>query len=112
MLSKRTSLCSRAIKHFTLAVPHKKVLFINCGRQEEPAIVISRLLLRMRRMYVASSCLFGLPLRMNGMRRTQFDHARLHLQLTRNLITLVLTICHVKRLQSTALPHSVTFGYY
>ena len=26
----------------------------NCGRQEEPAILISRLLLRMRRMYVAS----------------------------------------------------------
>ena len=25
-----------------------------CGRQEEPAILISRLLLRMRRMYVAS----------------------------------------------------------
>ena len=27
---------------------------INCGRQEKPAILISRLLLRMRRMYVAS----------------------------------------------------------
>ena len=27
---------------------------IYCGRQEEPAILISRLLLRMRRMYVAS----------------------------------------------------------
>ena len=26
---------------------------INCGRQEEPAILISRLLLRMRRMYAA-----------------------------------------------------------
>ena len=26
----------------------------NCGRQEEPAILFSRLLLRMRRMYVAS----------------------------------------------------------
>ena len=26
----------------------------NCGRQEEPAILIFRLLLRMRRMYVAS----------------------------------------------------------
>ena len=26
----------------------------HCGRQEEPAILISRLLLRMRRMYVAS----------------------------------------------------------
>ena len=30
---------------------------INCGRQEKPAILISRLLLRMRRMYVASICL-------------------------------------------------------
>ena len=28
--------------------------FHYCGRQEEPAILISRLLLRMRRMYVAS----------------------------------------------------------
>ena len=28
--------------------------FSICGRQEEPAILISRLLLRMRRMYVAS----------------------------------------------------------
>ena len=28
--------------------------FSYCGRQEEPAILISRLLLRMRRMYVAS----------------------------------------------------------
>ena len=27
---------------------------INCGRQEEPAILISRLLLRMRRIYVPS----------------------------------------------------------
>ena len=26
----------------------------NCGRQEEPAILISRLLIRMRRMYLAS----------------------------------------------------------
>ena len=31
--------------------------FIHCGRQEEPAILISRLFLRMRRMYVASICL-------------------------------------------------------
>ena len=27
---------------------------VNCGRQEEPVILNSRLLLRMRRMYVAS----------------------------------------------------------
>ena len=38
------------------------------------AILISRLLLRMRRMYVSQHS-FGLPLRMNGMDRTLFDHA-------------------------------------
>ena len=32
-----------------------------------------QVLLRMRRKYVASIS-FGLPLRMNGMHRTQFDH--------------------------------------
>ena len=56
--------------------------------------------------------LFGLPQRMNGMHRTQFDHARLDLLAIRNLITLVLPICHVKVMQSPARPHSVTFGYY
>ena len=35
--------------------------------------------------------------------RTQFDHACLDLPLTRNLITRVLTICHAKLMQSTAL---------
>ena len=30
---------------------------VNCRQQEEPAILISRLLLRMRRMYEASICL-------------------------------------------------------
>ena len=39
----------------------KKLLMIidhvNCRQQEEPAILISRLLLRMRRMYEASICL-------------------------------------------------------
>ena len=49
-----------------------------CGRQEEPVILISRLLLCIRRMYVAS-IRFGLPLRMNGMHKTQFDHARFDL---------------------------------
>ena len=49
-----------------------------CGGQGEPAILISRLLLRTRRMYsVCSQHSFGLPLRMNGMHRTQFDYARL-----------------------------------
>ena len=32
-------------------------LVCSCGRQEEPAILMFRLLLRMRRLYVASICL-------------------------------------------------------
>ena len=43
----------------------------NCRQQEEPAILIFRLLLHMHRMYVASINLFGLQLKMNGMHRTQ-----------------------------------------
>ena len=74
-----------------------------CGREAEPANLISRFLLRMRRMYVANIILFGLPLRMNGMHVTQFDHMRLDLSTDRNLIMHVLTICHVKLTQSTAL---------
>ena len=35
--------------YVTFPVPH-----VNCGRQDEPAILISRLLLSMRRMSVAS----------------------------------------------------------
>ena len=49
--------------------------------------------------HVGSQHSFGLPLRMSGMYITQFDHARLDLL----LITRVLTICHVKLTQSTAL---------
>ena len=49
-----------------------------CGRQEEPAILISRLQVDITHAsHVCSQHLFGLPLRMNGMHRTQFDHARL-----------------------------------
>ena len=54
-------------------------VFCCCGRQEEPSILISRLLLRTHRMYVCSQLSFGLPLRMNGMHRTQFNHVRLDL---------------------------------
>ena len=47
------------------------------GRQEEPAILISRLFLPMRGdSHVRSQHLFGLPLRMNVMHGTQFHHAR------------------------------------
>ena len=52
----------------------------SCGQQEKAAILISRRLLRMRRMYVA--CMqpaFGLRSRMYGMRSKHFDHARLDL---------------------------------
>ena len=64
-------------------------------RQEEPAILISRLLLRMRRM-------FGQPLRKNGMHRRQFDHARLDF-LSLIIWSRVQTICHVKLAQSTTM---------
>ena len=48
--------------------------------------------------HVCNQHSFGLPLRMNGMHRTQFDHARQYgPSITRNLIARVLTICHMKR---------------
>ena len=50
---------------------------------------MSRLLLHMR-------------LRMNGMHKTQFNHARFDFS-PRNLVTSVLTICHVNLTQSIAL---------
>ena len=50
----------------------------NCGQKEEPTFLISRLLIRMRRMYVTSVHLDFL-LRMNGKHRMQFDHSHLHL---------------------------------
>ena len=53
--------------------------------------------------HVRSQHLFALPLSINGMHRTQFDHAYLDLLLTSNLNTRVLTICHVKLMQITAL---------
>ena len=55
----------------------------------ELAILISRLLLRMHSTYVAA--LFGLPLKLNGMQRTQFE-----LSIARNGINRVLTMYHVK----------------
>ena len=63
---------------------------------------------------------------MNGIHKTKFDHTRFDFY-PRNLITLVLTICHVNLTQSIALeqkpekrldfddrfrPHSLTFGRY
>ena len=89
---------------------------LNCRRQEEPAILILRLLLCM--LHVCSRQSFGLPLRMNRMHRMQFDHSFTH-----NLIRLVFIICHVKLMQSAVMEksvltfdhchlHSVSFAYY
>ena len=47
-----------------------------CGQQEEPAILISRLLLRMRRIYVAWN---GMHITQARMHRTEFDHLRFYL---------------------------------
>ena len=64
---------------FQLSLKEKKEVY--CGRQEEPAILISRLLLRMRRMCVGQHS-FGLPLRIYGI------HSE------RTLITRVWTFYH------------------
>ena len=74
--------------------------------------------------HVCSQHLFGLPLRMSGIHRTQFDHVCFdHLPLviwshvfwpsvTRNLLK-TLTALEQKRLTlDHCRPHSVTFGYY
>ena len=53
--------------------------------------------------HVCSQHSFGPPLWMNGMHIMQFDQTRLDLSTTRNLITPVLTICHIKLMQRTAL---------
>ena len=50
----------------------------NHRRQEEPAILISRLLLYTHALHVCSH-LFGLPQRKYGMHRTQFEHVHLDL---------------------------------
>ena len=79
------------------------------GRQEEPAILIFRLLLRMR-------CMCGASIRLEF-------HGEWMDYTERNLITRVLTNCHMKLTQSTAIDqsvltldrcrlHFVTFGYY
>ena len=80
---------------------------INYGRQEEPAVLISRFLLRMRRMYVASIS-FGLPLRMNGMPKSQFAHKRIGL--LRLVIWSRLFWPAVKTPRNSQ--RVVTFGYY
>ena len=98
------------------------------ARQEVSAIRISRLLLRMRHTYVASICLdfhslpcspflsrhvtllltrqkqlqgrLGLPLKAQSAIYLITDVGP---SITRNLVTRVLTICHAKHTQSTAM---------
>ena len=95
----------------------------HCGRQEEPVILISRLLLRMPGKYVASFIWTSTKNEWNA------QNARLlrafRPSITRYLITRVLAIYHEKRTQNkpqcwsnTAFdlrsfrPHSLTFGYF
>ena len=52
---------------------------------------------------LCSQHLFGLPLRMNGMHRTQFGHAHLDLLPLVIWSCMVWTICHMKLRQSAAL---------
>ena len=73
-----------------------------CRWQEEPSILISMLLLCVFCTTVCSQHLFGLPLRMDGMHRTQFDHSH------SDLLSLVIWSCvlwpsdHVKCAQNAA----------
>ena len=73
----------------------------NCGRQVEAAILISRLLLGMRRMYVAA---FVWTSTKNEWNVHNAIWSRPYEPSTpRKLIRRVLTICHVKLTQGTAL---------
>ena len=62
----------------------------------------------MHASHVCSQHLFGPPLRMNRIYRTQFEHARFNL-LSLNLITHVWTISHEKPTQSTLCTGAKTF---
>ena len=72
-----------------------------CGRQEEPAILIYRLLLRMRRIDVSSIRLDLTKNERNAQNALWSRADRPSIPLTPT--TSVLTICHVKLTQSTAL---------
>ena len=73
---------------------------VNCVRQEGPAILISKWLLRMLRACVASFVWTSTKNEWNSSKAI-CDHARSDLG-TCNFITRVLIICHVKVTQSTA----------
>ena len=90
--------------------------------QEEPAVLIFKLLLRMRLIYVASIS-FGLPQRINGMHIAQFNHARLDLVsllIWSRVFWLFVTwnLRKAQRWNKSVLtfdryrPSFVTFGYY
>ena len=95
-----------------------RVFFVVAGDKRSPQSW-SRLLLRTHHVYVVSFR-FELPLRMNGMHRTHFDHLRLDLQ---SLVILSRVFWpsvtwNVRKPQRWSKtfdryrPHSVTFGYY
>ena len=75
-----------------------------CRWQEEPAILISMLLhcVFCTTVHVCSQHLFGLPLRMDGMHRTQFDHLHLDLLLLIIWSHVLWPSDHVKHAQNTA----------
>ena len=80
------------LKNVSVRFAGLQMEILNSGRQEEPPILISRLLLRMRRMYVASIRL-DFPIWSRAFQTS----------IPRYLITRVLTIWHVKPTQSPAL---------
>ena len=88
-----------AMCHVPCAMCHVPCAEINsnCGRYERHAILIYRLLLRMRCMYVA--CI-RLDFHLEWMECSLRTFGP---SITHKLITRVLTICHMKLAQSTAL---------
>ena len=65
----------------------------NCTWPEEPTILISRLLLHMRRMYIARTCLDFHLNEWNA--QNALWSCALRPSVTHNLVTCVLTICHM-----------------
>ena len=88
---------------------------IDCGRQEQPAILIFRLSFHISHAsHVCSQHSFGLPLRINGMHRIQFDLARF------DLLPLVIwsrmfwpsVTWKLRKLAQRWSKNILTFGYY
>ena len=68
---------------------------IYCRRQEEPAIFNNLQVVIKHALHVCSKQWFGLPLRMNGMHRTQWSQA-FEPSITRNIITHVSAVLVLK----------------